>query len=165
MTQMMYPQDANSSGNVHGGMIMKLIDTAAGVVAIRHCRTNVVTASIDRLDFLRPIFIGDLVTLKASLNMVGKTSMEIGVRVDAEDLRTGETRKVASAFLTLVALDKNGRPTQAPSLILETGGRHTAQSARLEREGMRAFSLKTSQRPERPLFANRLAGPALIAYK
>ncbi len=120
MTQMMYPHHANSAGNVHGGTIMKLIDTAAGVVAMRHCRTNVVTASIDRLDLLRPIFIGNLVTLKASLNLVGKTSMEVGVRVDAEDLRTGETRRVASAFLTFVALDKNGRPTQAPPLILET---------------------------------------------
>ena len=120
MTQVMYPQDANSAGNVHGGTIMKLIDTAAGVVAIRHCRTNVVTASIDRLDFFRPIFVGNLVTIKASLNLVSKTSMEIGVRVDAEDLRKGETRRVASAFLTFVALDKDGRPTQAPPLVLET---------------------------------------------
>lgn len=99
---------------------MNLIDSAAGVVAIRHCRTNVVTASIDRLDLLRPIFIGDLVTFKASLNMVGKTSMEIGVRVDAENLRTGETRKVAAAYLTYVALGPDGRPTKVPPLILES---------------------------------------------
>ena len=79
-----------------------------------------VTASIDRLDLLRPIFIGNLVTLKASLNLVGKTSMEIGVRVEAEDLRTGEIRKVASAYLTYVALDSDGRPTRVPPLILET---------------------------------------------
>jgi len=150
MTQMMYPQDANSAGNVHGGTIMKLIDTAAGVVAIRHCRTNVVTASIDRLDLLRPIFIGNLVTIKASLNLVGKTSMEIGVRVDAEDLRSGETRKVAAAFLTFVALDKNGRPTQAPPLILET-----EEDIRRNREAgarrLARLQSKTSQRPERPL--------------
>src|SRR5208283_770022 len=146
MTQMMYPQDANSAGNVHGGTIMKLIDTAAGVVAIRHCRTNVVTASIVRLDLLRPIFIGNLVTIKASLNLVGKTSMEIGVRVDAEDLRSGETRKVAAAFLTFVALDKNGRPTQAPPLILET-----EEDIRRNREAgarrLARLQSKTSQKP------------------
>jgi uncharacterized protein (TIGR00369 family) len=79
MTQLMYPQDANPAGNVHGGTIMKLIDTAAGVVAVRHCRTNVVTASIDRLDLLRPVYIGNLVTIKASLNMVGKTGKAKGL--------------------------------------------------------------------------------------
>jgi acyl-CoA hydrolase len=120
MTRLMNLPDANPAGNVHGGVIMNLIDSAAGVVAIRHCRTNVVTASIDRLDLLRPIFIGDLVTFKASLNMVGQTSMEIGVRVDAENLRTGELRKVATAYLTYVALGLDGRPTRVPPLILET---------------------------------------------
>lgn len=120
MAQMMNPQDANPAGNVHGGVIMKLIDTAAGVVAIRHSRTTVVTASIDRLDFHDPIFIGDLVTFKASLNLVGKSSMEIGVRVEAEDLKTGVIRKTASAYLTYVALGKNGKPVLVPPLILET---------------------------------------------
>ena len=120
MTRLMNMPDANPAGNVHGGVIMNLIDTSAGVVAVRHCRTNVVTASIDRLDLLRPIFIGDLVTFKASLNMVGKTSMEIGVRVDAENIRTGEVRKVAAAYLTYVALGQDGRPTPVPPLILET---------------------------------------------
>jgi acyl-CoA hydrolase len=121
MAQLMNPYDANSIGNVHGGVIMRMIDSAAGVVAIRHCRTNVVTASIDRLDLLRPVFIGDLVTLRASINMAGTTSMEIGVRVDAENLRTGEVRKVATAYLTFVALGQDGRPTPVPPLILETG--------------------------------------------
>ncbi len=120
MTQLMNPQDANHAGNVHGGVIMKLIDTAAAVVAVKHCRRNVVTASIDRLDLLRPVFIGDLVTFKASLNLVGRTSMEIGVRVEAENLRTGEIRKAASAYLTYVALGKDGRPREVPPLILET---------------------------------------------
>src|SRR5574340_726888 len=78
MAQQMNPQDANPAGNVHGGVIMKLIDTAAGVVASRHARVNVVTASIDRIDFLHPVFVGDFVTLWASLNFVGKTSMEVG---------------------------------------------------------------------------------------
>jgi uncharacterized protein (TIGR00369 family) len=145
MTQLMYPQDANSAGNVHGGTIMKLIDTAAGVVAVRHCRTNVVTASIDRLDLLRPVYIGNLVTIKASLNMVGKTSMEIGVRVDAEDLRTGETRKVAAAFLTFVALDRDGRPTQAHPLILET-----EEDKRRNREAVarRQARLQSKEKPK-----------------
>ncbi len=121
MTQVMSPQDANLYGNVHGGVVMKLIDVAAAVAAVRHCRRNVVTASIERLDLLQPIFIGDLVTLKASLNMVGRTSMEIGVRVEAENLRTGEIRRAASAYLTYVALGKDGRPTPVRPLILETG--------------------------------------------
>ncbi len=120
MVQAMTPQDANVSGNVHGGVIMKLIDSAAGVVATRHAQANVVTASVDRLDFHHPVFVGDLVTLKASLNLVGKTSMEVGVRVESENLRTREIRHTASAYLTFVALDEDGRPTELPPLILET---------------------------------------------
>ncbi len=120
MVQAMTPQDANISGNVHGGVIMKLIDTAAGVVGTRHAQANVVTASVDRLDFHYPVYIGDLVTLKASLNLVGKTSMEVGVRVEAENLRTRKVRHTASAYLTMVALDENGRPTELPPLIMET---------------------------------------------
>jgi uncharacterized protein (TIGR00369 family) len=120
MSQAMIPQDANPAGNVHGGVIMKLIDTAGAVVASRHARANVVTASIDRLDFLHPVFIGDFVTLRASLNFVGKTSMEVGVRVEAENLITGATRHTSTAYLTFVALDGNGHPIPLPELILET---------------------------------------------
>lgn len=114
------PQDANPAGIAHGGVVMKLIDNAGGVAAIRHTRSNVVTASIDRLDFHHPVFIGDLVILKACLNMVGTTSMEVGVRVETEDLRTGEIRHTASAYLTYVALDENHRPTPVPGLSLTT---------------------------------------------
>jgi uncharacterized protein (TIGR00369 family) len=120
MAQQMNPQDANPAGNVHGGVIMKLIDTAAGVVATRHSRMNSVTASIDRLDFHDPVFIGDVLTLKASLNMVGRTSMEVGVRVEAENVRTGQIRRTASAYLTYVALNESGQPAEIPQLILET---------------------------------------------
>jgi uncharacterized protein (TIGR00369 family) len=120
MAQQMTPQDTNPAGNVHGGVIMKLIDTAAGAVAVRHARSNAVTASIDRLDFHNPVFIGDFVTIRASLNLVGRTSMEVGVRVESENLITGERRHTASAYLTFVALDKDGRPTPLPQLILET---------------------------------------------
>jgi acyl-CoA hydrolase len=116
----MLPEDANPVGNVHGGIIMKHVDTCAGVVAIRHARCNAVTASIDRMDFHHPVFVGDLLIVRASLNLVGKTSMEVGVRVEAENLFTGNVRHTASAYLTFVALDKNGSPAAVPPLILET---------------------------------------------
>jgi uncharacterized protein (TIGR00369 family) len=120
MAQVMNPQDANPAGNVHGGVIMKLIDTVAGSVAIRHARTNAVTASLDRLDFHYPAFIGDFITMRASLNLVGRSSMEVGIRVEAENLRTGQRRHMASAYMTYVAVDENGHPTPVPPLILET---------------------------------------------
>ena len=120
MSHIMLPQDANPAGIVHGGVVMKHIDDAAGVVAIRHTRGNAVTASIDRLDFHNPAFIGNLLTLKASLNMVGTTSMEIGVRVETEDLKTGEVRHTASAYLTFVSLDEAFRPRSVPPLLLQT---------------------------------------------
>ena len=120
LAQVMNPQDANPAGNVHGGVIMKLIDTAAGSAAMKHSRANCVTASIDRLDFHNPVFIGDLVTLRAGLNFTGKSSMEVGVRVESQNLLTGEIRHTVSAYLTLVALDKNGKPLAVPPLILET---------------------------------------------
>lgn len=120
MAQQMNPHDANPAGNVHGGVLMKLIDTAAGAVAVRHSRSNAVTASIDRMDFHNPVFVGDMVILQASLNFVGRTSMEVGVRVVSENLMTGEKRHTVSAYMTFVALDKNGRPVQLPPLILET---------------------------------------------
>lgn len=120
VSQMMTPQEVNLSGNVHGGVIMKLIDTVGAIVAVRHAKANIVTASIDRLDFLYPVFAGNLVTFKASLNLVGTSSMEIGVRVETENPMTGEIRHTASAYLTFVALDKSGKPTPIPPLILES---------------------------------------------
>ena len=120
MAQIMFPMDANPSGNVYGGSIMKLIDTAAGIVAYRHCRTNVVTASMDRLDFHQPVFIGELVVLRASINYAGNTSMEVGVRVEAEDLMTGEIRHTNSAYVTMVSLNENRKPTPIPKIMPET---------------------------------------------
>lgn len=120
MAQVMLPQDANPAGNVHGGVIMKLIDTAAAVVASRHAQCNTVTASIDRLDFHHPVFVGDLLFLRASLNLAGKTSMEVGVRVEAENYITGTVRHTASAYLTFVALDGAGKPREIPPLIVES---------------------------------------------
>ena len=120
MAQLMTPQDTNPVGNVHGGVIMKLIDEAGGAVAFRHARSNVVTASIDRLSFHYPVFVGDLVTLKASINMVGRTSMDVGVKVIAENLITGQVRHTASAYLTYVALDADSKPKQVAPVILES---------------------------------------------
>ena len=120
IAQLMFPVDANPSGNVYGGTIMKLIDTAAGIVAQRHCRTNVVTASMDRLDFHQPVFVGELVILRASVNYVGHTSLEIGVRVEAENLTTGEIRHTNSAYLTMVSLDKDRKPAPVPRIVPHT---------------------------------------------
>ncbi len=120
LTQVMLPEDTNSAGNVHGGTIMKLADNAAFVVASRHCRSNVVTVSVDRIDFLAPVYIGDLLILNARLNWTGRASMEIGIKIEAEDLFSGSTRHVATALLTFVALDKKGHPKTVPPLILET---------------------------------------------
>lgn len=120
LSQVMTPLDANISGNVHGGNIMKLADEAAGVVAIRHSGRNVVTATVDRFNFHAPVFVGNLVTVKASMNYVGRTSMEIGVRVEAEDLLTGKKTHTNSCYITMVAIDADGRPVEVPRLVLET---------------------------------------------
>lgn len=135
MAQVMNPEDANSAGNIHGGAIMKLIDTAAGVAALRHARANVVTASIDRLAFHHPVFIGDFLTLKASLNFVGRTSMEVGVRVESENPLSGEKTHTASAYLTYVALDRNNRPIPLPPLLLESDeDKHRNKEAEARRQ-------------------------------
>lgn len=115
ISYVMQPEDANPAGNVHGGVIVKHVDTASGVVAARFARKNVVTASIDRLIFFHPVFIGNLLTVKAAINWVGRTSLEIGARAETEDLMTGKISHVASAYLTFVALDENGRPASVPA--------------------------------------------------
>ena len=116
----MLPSDANPMGNVHGGTILKLVDMAAAAAALRHSRKNVVTVSIDRMDFIQPVYVGNLLTLKASVNYVGTTSMEVGVRVEAEDLRSGNVTHTNSSYLTYVALDDQGRPTIVPEVIPRT---------------------------------------------
>ncbi len=118
IVQQMVQTDANLAGNVHGGSIVKLIDSTAGIVAARHASCNVVTASIDRLDFHNPVFVGELLKINASINYTGTSSMEIGVRVEAENVMTGERRHTASAYLTFVALDNNGNPREIPPLAL-----------------------------------------------
>jgi acyl-CoA hydrolase len=112
--------DANGAGNVHGGTIMKLCDEAAGLAAIRHARRQVVTAAVDRVTFLYPIRVGELVTFSAAVNAAWRTSMEVGVRVDAENPLTDDVRHTNSAYLTMVALDEEGRPTPVPDLLATT---------------------------------------------
>jgi acyl-CoA hydrolase len=116
----MGPTDANSAGFVHGGVVMKLIDEVAGVAAVRHSRSRVVTAGADRLTFLQPIHVGELVTLQASVNAAWRTSMEVGVRVQTENPRTGEARHTNSAYLTMVAVDEDGNPAEVPALIAQS---------------------------------------------
>jgi acyl-CoA hydrolase len=109
--------DANSAGYVHGGTVMKLCDEVAGLAAVRHSRCRVVTAGVDRMTFQEPIHIGELVTFTASVNAAWHTSMEVGVRVEAELPREGTVRHTNTAYLTMVALDDEGRPTEVPPLV------------------------------------------------
>jgi len=120
LSQLMLPTDANPQGNVHGGTIMKLIDTAGGMCAVRHARTFVVTAEIDSITFLSPVYVGNLVTLRAHLNWVGRTSMEVEVCVEAENPLTGEITHTNSAYAVYVALDAGSKPQAVPTLIIET---------------------------------------------
>jgi len=116
----MLPSDANPMGSVHGGIVLKLVDSAAGVAALRHARRTVVTASIDRMDFYHPVYVGNLLVLKASVNYTGKTSMEVGVRIEAEDLKTGKVTHTGSSYVTYVGVDERGRPVQVPQVIPES---------------------------------------------
>lgn len=120
LSQAMSITDANLSGNVHGGVVMKLVDTAAGLSAIKHAHGRVVTVSMDEMSFIEPVFLTDVVTLTAQVNDVGRTSMEVGVRVEAENTVTGARRHVSSAYLVFVALDEEGKPRPVPRLEPET---------------------------------------------
>jgi uncharacterized protein (TIGR00369 family) len=120
LNQQMLPADANPFGNVHGGYVMKLADEAGALAAMRHARRPVVTIAMDSMTFLSPVKVGHLLTLRASVNWVGKSSIEVGVRVEAENPITGEITHTNSAYLVYVALDDQSRPTSAPPLILET---------------------------------------------
>jgi acyl-CoA hydrolase len=120
LTHLMQPADANFMGNIHGGIMMKLIDEAAGACAYRFCRTKVVTAAIDRIDFHHPVQVGNLVRFLANVNYSGKTSVEVGVRVEAEDLTTGMVAHTNSAYLVFVALSDSGKPIPVPRLVPET---------------------------------------------
>lgn len=112
-------QDSNSAGFVHGGTVMRMCDEAAGIAAIRHCGQRVVTAGMDRMTFTEPVYVGELLRCTASVNAVWRSSMEVGVRVEAENAVTGKVRHTSTAYLTMVAVDEHGKPTQVPALITE----------------------------------------------
>jgi acyl-CoA hydrolase len=111
--------DANTAGFVHGGVVMKMGDEVAGLAAVRHCGGRVVTAALARVGFVEPVHVGNLVTCLAMVNAVWKSSMEVGVRVEAEDPRTRETRHTSTAYLTMVAVDTEGKPVPVPPLEVD----------------------------------------------
>ena len=119
MSQIVLPFHANVAGNMHGGEVMKLMDSAAGAAAARHCLSNVVTASVTQISFIEPIFVGDLVICNAKLIYTGRTSMEIFVSVKAEDLEKGTIKYVSEGYFFMVSLDRNGRPNEVPPLLIE----------------------------------------------
>jgi acyl-CoA hydrolase len=135
--------DANSAGFVHGGTVMKMCDEAAGLAAIKHSRCRVVTAGMDRMTFNEPVHIGELLTFKAAVNAVWRTSMEVGVRVEAEQPRSGGLRHTSTAYLTMVALDEDGRPAQVPPLLVET-----PDERRREREAQTRRRNRLAEREE-----------------
>ena len=135
--ELMMPHHANTVGHVFGGAMLAMMDTTAAVAATRHARQTAVTASIDRVDFREPIYVGDLVVMKASVNFVGRTSMEVGVRVEAEDMRTGQRRHTHSAYLTFVAVDRAGRPVPVPQVLPETDEERRRHDAARERRRRR----------------------------
>lgn len=121
ISQLMNIDHANPVGNIHGGEIMKLMDNVAGIAAVRHSRCNVVTARVDKLVFLRPIYVGNLVTCTAKLIFVGKSSMEVAVTVEVEDLLQEQgPQRALSGYFTMVAVDKQGRPSEVPRLSTKT---------------------------------------------
>jgi acyl-CoA hydrolase len=138
--RLMMPTDANVLGNVFGGSIMKYMDEIAAIVAWRHAGTNVVTASIDRMNFYAPVYVGNLLILKAAVNYVGTTSMEIGVRIEAVDPSTRRGTHTGSCYLTYVALDSKGRPTPVPPLIATT-----PEEKRRLREGLTRRELREAE--------------------
>jgi acyl-CoA hydrolase len=138
-TRLMEALDANGWGNVHGGVIMRMVDEAAAIVAMKHARLPVVTARVERFDFLAPAYIGNVVSVHCALNHVGRTSMEVGVEVMAEDLMTGEIRRVARSRVTYVAL-KNGKPAPVPPLVpADPDEQARVEQAKLRRMRMRAI--------------------------
>jgi len=144
MSRTMLPSDANPSGNVHGGEIMRLIDECAGAAATRHARARVVTARIDELSFLAPVYVGNLVTARASVNHVGRTSMEVGVRVDAEDMLTGNVVHVSSAYLVFVSIDEKGTPIALPPLLPQTPDEKRRMAAAEQRRDLRLKRPRTA---------------------
>ncbi len=137
LAMLMQPMDANLQGNVHGGVIMRLMDEAGGSAAMRHAGRPVVTVAVDQVLFREPIHLGDLVTLTAALTYVGRTSLETRIEVTAQNLLTGECTHTNTAYFVYVALDETGRPTPVPPLALETDAERALWAAAQERQRYR----------------------------
>jgi acyl-CoA hydrolase len=140
MTELVLPSHTNSMGTIFGGTIMSWMDIAAAICAQRHAQKPVVTVHVDDLEFIAPVYKGWVVNLKASVNHTGRTSMEVGVRIDAENPMTNETFHTASAYLTFVALDSHGKPTQIPPIEPQTAE---------EKERFAAGALRRTRRLQR----------------
>ncbi|MGA3159717.1 MAG: acyl-CoA thioesterase [Terracidiphilus sp.] len=146
MTELILPNDTNILGHLLGGRLMHFIDLTAAMAAYRHARTYVVTAAMDHIDFIRPVSLGDLVNLKSSINRAFSSSMEVGVKVWAEDTRTGELQHVASAYLVFVAVDKDGNRVRVPQVIAETPDeKRRYADALLRREHREAEAVRRKQ--------------------
>ena len=142
----MQPPDANAQGNVHGGVILRMMDEAAGIAVARHTHSRAVTAAIDSFSFLHPVQIGDFVTVMASINWVGRSSLEVGVRVEAENLRTGTVTHTGTGRLIYVSIDEDGRPKRVPPLLPETDDDRRRITEAEERQKARL----AARQPEQP---------------
>lgn len=141
----MFPSEANPAGNVFGGEILKHIDMVAGIVAQRHAQSNAVTVSMDSVNFLKPVYVGNVLKLNARINYVHKSSMEIEIRVEAEDIESGQKTVTGTAFVTFVALDKNGKPAHVPKLLLKTDDDRQKFEEGKQRMEKRIASRKTNK--------------------
>ncbi len=150
IARQMIPSDANPLGIVHGGEILKMVDEAGGLAAMRHARCPVVTVRLDSMTFLEPIYVGDLVVVKAMVNWVGRTSMEVGIRVEAENPVTGVRTHTNTAFAVYVALDEEGRPKPVPPLVLETEEEKRRWAEAEKRQQHRLAQRKAKQKGEKP---------------
>jgi len=142
MTEIILPNDTNTLGNLLGGRLMHFIDLTGAMAAYRHSRTNVVTAAMDHIDFIRPVHLGDLLTLRSSVNRAFSSSMEVGVKVWAENTRTGSIAHVASAYLVFVAIDNEGRPVRIPAVVPETPAEQRRFEGALRRRENREAEVK-----------------------
>tara|TARA_R110000765_G_scaffold6844_5_gene22356 strand:- start:8809 stop:9360 length:552 start_codon:yes stop_codon:yes gene_type:complete len=148
ITELMLPSHSNFGGKVHGGHILNLMDQIAFACASKHSRKYCVTASVNKVDFLNPIEVGELITLKASVNYTGRTSMVIGVRVESENVTTGKKKHCNSSYFTMVAKDADGRSTPVPGLIIEDeqGVRRFCRSIQWKKQAMsRSSQFESSQ--------------------
>lgn len=148
MTQLMLPSHSNFSGKIHGGYILNLMDQIAFACASKHSRHYCVTASVNRVDFLNPIEVGEMVTLKASINYTGRTSMVVGLRVESENIQDGFVKHCNSSYFTMVAKDANGKSVPIPGLILDTEEsiRRFARSIRRQEQSkIRSNRFKSSE--------------------